>query len=75
MPLGRVPIENKWIFKEKMDGKFRARLVALGNSQGPGIHLLNNYSPVVNNNPFRFLLLLIENRILKPEAWVWNSPS
>ena len=75
MPIGRGPIENKWIFKEKIDGKFRARLVALGYLQGPGIDLLNNYSPVVNNAPFRFLLLLIENRILKPEAWVWNSPS
>ena len=47
MPLGRVPIGSKWIFKEKIDGKFRARLVALGYSQGTGINLLHNYSPEV----------------------------
>jgi Reverse transcriptase (RNA-dependent DNA polymerase) len=57
MPLERMPIENKWIFKEKIDGKLRARLVALGYLQGPGIDLLNNYSPVENNTSFRFLLL------------------
>ena len=46
IPSGGAPIGNKWIFKEKVDGQFLARLVDLGYSQVPGIDFLNKYSPV-----------------------------
>jgi Reverse transcriptase (RNA-dependent DNA polymerase) len=55
-------IGSKWVLKEKRDGVFRARLVALGYSQIPG-----NYSPVMNNSSFRILILLIAKLGLK--AW------
>ena len=37
---GRKPIGSKWVFKLKRDGQFRARLVALGYNQIPGIDFL-----------------------------------
>ena len=67
IPPGRSPIGNKWIFKEKRNGQFRARLVALGYSQVPGIDFLNNYLPVVNDTSFRILLVLIKKNNL--DAW------
>jgi Reverse transcriptase (RNA-dependent DNA polymerase) len=56
------------VFKEKRDGVFRARLVALGYSQIPGIDFTGNYSPVVNDSSFRILILLIAKLGLK----VWS---
>jgi Reverse transcriptase (RNA-dependent DNA polymerase) len=60
-------IGSKWVFKEKRDGVFRARLVALGYSQILGIDFTGNYSPVVNDSSFRILILLIAKLGLK--AW------
>ncbi len=40
VPNDRRCIKNKWIFKVKRNGVFRARLVACGYSQVPGIDLL-----------------------------------
>ena len=37
MPENRRLIGNKWVFKIKRDGTYRARLVALGYSQIPGV--------------------------------------
>jgi Reverse transcriptase (RNA-dependent DNA polymerase) len=60
-------IGNRWVFKEKRDGVFRAQLVALGYSQIPGIDFTGNYLPVVDNSSVRILLLLIIKLGLK--AW------
>jgi hypothetical protein len=57
----------KWVFKEKTDGIFRARLVALGYSQVVGIDFTGNCSPVVNDSTFRLILLFIAKLGLK--AW------
>jgi Reverse transcriptase (RNA-dependent DNA polymerase) len=67
IPTNRKLIGSKWVFKEKQDGVFRARIVALGYSQVPGIDFAGNYLPVVNNTSFRILLLLIGKLGLK--AW------
>ena len=69
-PPGRSPIGNKWIFKEKRDAQFRARLVALGYSQVPRIDYLNNNSLVVDDTSFRILVLLIMKNNLK--VWCLN---
>jgi len=46
IPEGRKLIGSKWVFKEKHDGQFRARLVCLGYSQIPGVDFSDNYVPV-----------------------------
>ena len=49
MPPGSVPIKTKWVFKIKRNGKFRARLVACGYSQIPGVDFTEDYSPVIHD--------------------------
>ena len=51
-------IGNKWVFKIKKNGVFRARLVALGYSQIPGVDFTDNYAPVVNDVTIRVVLVL-----------------
>ena len=46
IPSDRRLIGNKWVFKIKRDGTYRARLVALGHSQIPGIDYTDNIAPV-----------------------------
>jgi Reverse transcriptase (RNA-dependent DNA polymerase) len=67
IPEGRKLIGNKWVFQEKQNGVFRARLVPLGYFQIAGIDFSENYSPVVDDLNFRLILLLIAK--LKLKAW------
>jgi len=50
---GRKMIGSKWVFKERRDGRFWARLVCLGYSQIPGVDFSNNYAPVGNDVTFQ----------------------
>jgi hypothetical protein len=63
----RKPIGNRWVFVEKRDGTFRARLVALGYSQVSGINFSNHYYPVLCDTSFRIILTMIQKLNLK--AW------
>jgi len=58
MPVGRQYIKSKCVLKIKRNGMFRARLVACGYSQIPGIDFTDNYSPVINNITLHLLLLV-----------------
>ncbi|MGL5074938.1 MAG: reverse transcriptase domain-containing protein, partial [Waterburya sp.] len=58
IPEGRKLIGSKWVFKEKRDGRFRARLVCLGYSQIPGVDFSDNYAPVGNDVTFRIVMVL-----------------
>ena len=49
-------IGNKWVFKIKRDGTYRARLVALGYSQIPGVDYRDNFAPVAHDVSFRIAL-------------------
>ena len=51
-------IGNKWVYKQKKNGIYRARLVALGYSQVPGVDFSENYAPVVNDITMRMILAL-----------------
>ena len=53
----------KWVFKVKRDGTHRARLVALGYSEVPGIDFTENFAPVVDDVTFRIALarMMVEN--------------
>ena len=49
VPEGHALIRNKWVFKQKKNGIYQTRLVALGYSQVPGVNFRENYAPVVND--------------------------
>ena len=56
IPENRRLIGNKWVFKIKRDGIYRARLVALGYSQIPGVDYTDNFSPMANDVSLRIAL-------------------
>ena len=56
IPKNRRLIGNKWVFKIKRDGIYRARLVALGYSQIPGVDYTDNFAPVAHDVSFRIAL-------------------
>ena len=58
IPEGRRLIGSKWVFKEKRDRRFRARLVCLDYSQIPGVDFSDNYAPVGNDITFRVIMVL-----------------
>ena len=57
IPNNRILIGNKWVFKIKRDGTYRARLVALGYSQIPGVDYTDNFAPVAHDVSFRIALV------------------
>ena len=57
VPNNRRLIGCKWVFKKKRNGVYRARLVALGYSQIPGVDFTENFSPVVDDITFRLALV------------------
>jgi hypothetical protein len=59
LPNGRTCIKNKWVFKIKRNGIFRARLVACGYSQVPGVDFQESFAPVINDVTFRILLIMM----------------
>jgi hypothetical protein len=67
MPKERKIIGNRWVFVQKRNGVYRARLVALGYSQTAGIDFSNDYSPVLCDTSFRLIVLIIQK--LKLPAW------
>ena len=56
IPSNRRLIGNKWGFKIKRDGTYRARLLALGYSQIPGVNYRDNFAPVAHSVSFRIAL-------------------
>ena len=56
IPNNRRLIGNKWVFKIKRDGTYKARLVALGYSQIPGVDYKDNFAPVAHDVSFRIAL-------------------
>ena len=56
IPENRRLIQNKWVFKIKRNGTYRARLVALGYSQIPGVDYTDNFAPVAHDVSFRIAL-------------------
>ena len=52
-------VKNRWVFKIKCNGVYRACLVACRYSQVPHANFSKSYSPVVNNITFCILLLMV----------------
>ena len=58
-PENRRCVKHKWVLEIKRNGIFRARLVACGYSQVPGIDFQDSYSPVVNDATVRLLIIVM----------------
>ena len=58
VPSNRWLLGTKWVFKVKKNGVFKARLVAQGYTQIPGIDRKDNFSPVIYKMTFRLILVL-----------------
>lgn len=58
----RKVLTNKWVLKQKNDGKYKARLVARGCEQKPGIDYEETFSPVINNSSIRAMLAIAANK-------------
>lgn len=59
---GAKLLNNKWVFKVKNNGTYKARLVVCGCEQEYGIDYTETYSPVVNINSLRVLFALAASR-------------
>ena len=75
LPEGRKAIQNKWIFKKKMDADgnvtvYKARLVAKGFSQVQGVDYDETFSPVAMLKSVRIMLAIVEFSIMKSGRWM-----
>ena len=57
IPKNHQCIKTKWVFTVKRDGTFRARIVACGYSQIPGVDYSENYAPVANDVTMRIMIV------------------
>ena len=58
LPEGANLLGSKWVFKKKKNGVYRARLVAKGYNQIPGVDFTENFAPVVNDVTIRTVMML-----------------
>ena len=56
LPEGRKPLTCKWVFREKVDGRLKARIVARGFDQKPGIDYKETFAPVARHASICLLL-------------------
>jgi len=69
-PDGIYPVGHKWVFVRKRNEKnevvrYKARLVAQGFTQRPGIDYDETYSPVMDGITFRYLIAMAVNMNLQ----------
>ena len=58
VPKGEKIIGSRFVFKQKADGRFKARLVVQGHVQEPGIDYGRSYAPVCRIGSIRTLLAI-----------------
>ena len=75
IPNNRRLIGYKWVFKIKRDGTYRARLLALGYSQIPGVDYTDNFAPVAHDVSFRIALarMMEENLDSLVNWWLYQT--
>ena len=59
MPRDRCCVKSKWVLKIKRNSIYKARLVACGYSQIPGVDFSEvPYSPVINDVTYRIMMII-----------------
>jgi hypothetical protein len=58
LPMGQKAVKSKWVFKQKADGRYRARLVTKGFMQIQSIDYDETFSPVARFESLRLILAL-----------------
>ena len=58
LPKGRKPIDNRWVFAVKSDGRKKAQLVVKGFSQIEGMDFDKIFSPVVHYESVQTILAM-----------------
>lgn len=59
------PLTCRWIFRQKQDGKFKARLVVRGFEQKQGFDYFETFSPVARHVSVRLILSLASSNHMK----------
>jgi hypothetical protein len=65
VPAGQHPIGCRWTFDIKADGRYKARLVAQGFSQRPGLDYDDTYAPVSKLQTFRTFTAVVASEDLE----------
>ena len=68
IPENRRLIGSKWVFKIMREGTYRARLVALGYSQIPGVDYTDNFASVAHDVSFRIALEKLDSIVMDVET-------
>eukprot|EP00752_Nemacystus_decipiens_P015554 g13877.t1 len=58
VPKGEKILNTKFVFKKKLDGRFKARLVVGGHRQQPGLDYGRSYAPVCRIGSIRMILAI-----------------
>jgi hypothetical protein len=77
-PENRKPIMNKWVFMKKYNKegdlqKYKARLVARGFSQIPGMDYDQTFAPVMRLETIRAILTLVIKMTRKSNKWTLKA--
>lgn len=67
-PKGRKIVKNKWVFKQKSDGRLKSRLVAKGFTQVFGVDFNETWSPVGRKASLKLLIWLVLQK-----GWSWKQ--
>ena len=75
VPKNKRLVGSRWVFECRKDGQFRARVVAQGFTQIPGVDFKFSHAPIINNITFHILLLewFINKNWIALQIDIWTA--